>query len=241
MRNERLKKRSLCFSVAVHAAAILLIVVLSFCHGCARQKKRPQLVFVDIALPTPPSPPEPPAPEPPPPPKPPEPKPPEPKPEPTPEPKPEPPTPATNAPPKKRDIRQTNRVTRTTSPAPTPQVKTPPPPNIKDIFKPTPGSRPVTTPTAFNASEYNAYLGTIHHTLHAAWKQPALGDRTLVTTVSLTIASNGSFTAAKTSSSGNDLMDTSVMQAVNAVHKLPPLPKSLEAPFQIDIDFSLQN
>ena len=39
MRNERLKKRSLYFSVAVHAAAILLIVVLSFCHGCARQKK----------------------------------------------------------------------------------------------------------------------------------------------------------------------------------------------------------
>lgn len=245
MRNDRLKKRSLICSVVLHSAAILGIFVLSLCHGClAKEKKQPKLIFVDIAIPAPPAP-ESPAPEPPPPPppdpiptpQPPPPKPPEPKP-------PEPPkkTP-TNPPPKKRDIRQTNRVTRTTAPTPAPQPQTPPP-NIKDIFKPTPGSVTPTTPANFSPSEYNAYLQTIHHTLHAAWKQPStLHDPSLVTTVSISIAADGSILSRSiTSKSGNPTMDDSVLHAVGGVYKLPPLPQSLQpAPFKVDIDFTLQN
>ena len=241
MKPREFQRQGFKISLVLHALVLASVLIwpLIF-RGCSRLKKNEQLTFVDftVSIPPPPAPetpsPEPPAPEPP-------------KPEPTddikaPNPekppdvkKPEPPKPA-------KDIRQTNRVVRRN--APPPKDKPLSDAEIARLLKLGARISDTTSIPDEDNIAMGAYFNKVRDRMYAIWQQPSQLSSLpgLSTDVRVTVEPGGAVTArVKTRGSGNDLMDDSVMKAVNSVKALPPLPIGHRKPVDITITFELDN
>ena len=87
-----------------------------------------------------------------------------------------------------------------------------------------------------------AYYNHVHERMYAVWQQPGQLKNLpgLRTEVTITVAPDGRITARrKTRPSGNDLMDDSVMSAVNSIPALRPLPVGHRKPVDIAILFEI--
>jgi periplasmic protein TonB len=237
------KSSPLKASLALHGAALLLALsVPLFLRACDRKRSNEKLTFVEFTVSIPPpaspdAPDDPPPPEPVPPPKPveeirvPDKKPP---------PKPEPPKPA----PPKPTIQKGKRVTRNLPPAPPP----------KDDPKLTPeeiarrlklGARPDTTTSAIDEKDIPmaAYFEHVRARMHAVWDQPPelrnlMGLRTGVT---ISVTPQGRIVGRSVvRSSGNALMDQSVLAAIDKT-RLRPLPVGHARTTDIEITFEISN
>ena len=249
-------RRALAASVALHAAGLLALLLLSMASGssCARPKAQNEPIFLDftVAVPPPPPPEEAPPEE--------EPDEPEPEPEPEPEsdpediapsapepPKPEPPKPeAKPEPPKpkpKPDIRQNNRVTNWKPPknAPPPREATLSPEEIEKLLRQ--GARiseRTSVPTDADAREIAAYDNHLFETYNAAWAQPAGLAKGLSAEAVLEIEGDGRLRSARLSRrSGNDALDASVEQVLRNVQRLNRPPKSVTLPYRRTITFEV--
>ena len=236
MKPRSLQRQSLKFSLALHGTALVLMLVvpLGF-RACNRHKPNEKLMFVEftVSMPPPPAPdiatPEPP------------------KPEPSPDdikevekkpeakPKPEPPKPP-------KDIRQTNRVKRA-------DIKTPPPKDkplseaeIARLLKM--GARIGDTTSIPDDSQIalGAYYNHVHERMYAVWQQPSQLKSLpgLSTEVRITVAPDGRITGrTKVRGSGNELMDDSVMNAVNSLKALKALPVGFKKAVDIVVTFEI--
>ena len=236
MKPRSIQRQSLKFSLALHGTALALMLALPLLfRACGRHKPNEKLMFVEftVSMPPPPAPdiatPEPP------------------KPEPSPDdikevekkpeakPKPEPPKPP-------KDIRQTNRVKRA-------DIKTPPPKDkplseaeIARLLKM--GARIGDTTSIPDDSQIalGAYYNHVHERMYAVWQQPSQLKNLpgLQTVVTISVEPDGRITGRrKIRSSGNDLMDESVMKAVNSVKALRALPVGHRRAVDIDITFEI--
>jgi TonB family protein len=234
MKSREVQRRSFKISLLLHGGVLILMLVVPWIlRACEQRKPNPKLMFVEftVSLPPPPAPetPEPPKPEPP-------------KPEPTDEIKipdkakpPEPPAPK----PPPRDIRQTNRVVRT---GPPPKDKPPSAEEIARLLKA--GARISDTTSIPDSSQLalGLYFNHVYERMYAVWQQPAQLKNLpgLNTVVTITVEPDGRISGRKKiRGSGNDLMDDSVMKAVNAVKALRALPPGHRRAVDIDITFEI--
>jgi TonB family protein len=95
------------------------------------------------------------------------------------------------------------------------------------------------------ASEFGWYYEMLHDRFHTRWQQPTSivrSDQDFVTTLKIRIAKDGSISGREiVTTSGNQLMDASVLAAAEQVAMVEPLPAGLgtgEA-FEIKINFKL--
>lgn len=225
------QRAGLRVSLVLHGIALVLMLVLPWIfRACERRRPNEKLMFVEFTVSVPPPPaPEAPTPEPP-------------KPEPQDEvpvadkkieKKPDPP----------KDIRQTNRVVRKDlPPAPKPKDKPLTEAQIKALLAK--GARIGDTTSIPDASQLSlgAYYNHVHERMYAVWQQPSQLKSLpgLRTEVRIAVAPDGRIVSrAKTRGSGNDLMDDSVMKAVNAVKALRALPVGHRKPVDIDVVFEI--
>lgn len=235
MKKREFQRRSLKISLALHGTGALLMVAIPWLfEACAAKKPNEKLMYVEftVSLPPPPAPeaPEAPQPEPPPPPD-------EIK---IPEKKPAPPEPAKPKPPK--DIRQTNRVVRKN--APLPKDKPLSEAEIAKLLKM--GARISDTTSIPDADQISlaAYFNHVHERMYAVWQQPSQLKNLpgLRSEVSITVAPDGRLTSRTlTRSSGNALMDRSVMDAVNSIKALRALPAGYRKSVDIQILFEISD
>jgi TonB family protein len=244
MKPRSFQRQSLKLSLALHGTAlVLMLVVPLILKACAAKKPNEKLMFVEftVSIPPPPAPevPEPPTAEPP--------KPPEPDPddikevEKKPEVKPKPPEPPKPpAPPK--DIRQTNRIVRKN--APLPKDKPLSEAEIAKLLKMGARIGDTTSIPADDQRALGAYYNHVHERMYAVWQQPSQLKSLpgLSTEVRITVAPDGRITdRSKIRGSGNDLMDDSVMKAVNSIKALRALPAGHRKPVDIAITFEISD
>ena len=225
------QRAGLRVSLVLHGIALVLMLVLPWIlRACERRRPNEKLMFVEFTVSVPPPPaPEAPTPEPP-------------KPEPKDdipvadkkiEKKPEPP----------KDIRQTNRVVRKDMPpAPKPKDKPLSEAEIARLLKM--GARIGDTTSIPDASQLSlgAYYNHVHERMYAVWQQPAQLKSLpgLSAEVRITVAPDGRISdRAKIRGSGNELMDDSVMKAVNSVKALRALPAGHKKPVDIHVVFEI--
>jgi periplasmic protein TonB len=151
--------------------------------------------------------------------------------------KPEPPKP----PKPPASIRQTNA-----SPATPRRPRTSPCPRPKSNGSSSKGARisDVTSIPTDGQAALGAYFNHVHERMYAVWQQPTQLKNLpgLRTEIAITVAPDGRITARrKTRPSGNDLMDDSVMKAVNAVKALRALPAGHRDPVDITITFEISD
>ena len=233
MKPREFQRQGFKISLAMHAIVLASVLAAPlFVRGCNRNKPNEPLTFVEftVSLPPPPAPdaPAPPEPEPP-----------------TPEPTDDiaapdkPPTPP--VPPKPpKSIVQTNRVVRKN--APPPKDKPLSEAEIARLLKM--GARISDTTSVPDDSQIalGAYYNHVHERMYAVWQQPAQLKSLpgLSTDVRITVEPGGAIVSrAKTRGSGNDLMDDSVMAAVNSIKALRPLPIGHRKPVDITITFEI--
>lgn len=229
------QRAGLRVSLVLHGIALVLMLVLPWIfRACERRRPNEKLMFVEFTVSVPPPPaPETPTPEPP-------------KPEPTDDvPMPDQKVEKKPAPPKPpKDIRQTNRVARKDFPkAPPPKDKPPSAAEIARLLK-MGASLGDTTSIPADAGQLalGAYFNHVHERMYAVWQQPAQLKSLpgLSTEIRITVAPDGRIVSrAKTRGSGNDLMDDSVMKAVNAVKALRALPVGHREPVDIAVVFEI--
>ncbi len=221
-------------SVAIHAAAVLVAVLLGFLPigGCRTRQADIEIpigfLVEEAGEPTPEvAPPEPEPPEQ----QPPEPEPPAPEPEPVPEPPaPEPePTPAP-VPQKPRHVVEVSKVkVRRDKPEVSKRPKTPSKQELDKIIrdKMGPVRGPIGDPrgTTASPSADGTAMARIKSTLYGAWYRPAYEDRGSNTVVlRLTFRADGSFTSVIETSSGSPAFDNSVLNAAKGVGRFTFLP-----------------
>ncbi|MCX6992815.1 MAG: energy transducer TonB [Kiritimatiellaeota bacterium] len=247
--------RNLLISVAVHVACVYVLIAFSLCSCHSRRPPKDLAFFVDFQ----PGPPPPPAstqasePEnaka--------EPAPPEPVdvPEPIPEPKLKT-TPTENAKKQKIEI-STNLVKRAATPGAKRPVKQLSANQIRRMLGTAMANvgPPAGVPGAVygtgsgsgsgEATPYGWYLAQVRAVMYDAWQQPSAlaGKRGLVTRVLVRVRQDGQIVQKKmVDTSGNGLMDTSVMTAVESVKTLPELPFGFGGAYKdITIDFELED
>jgi TonB family protein len=237
MKKREFQRQSLKISLALHGAALVLMLVFPlFLKACNRNKPNEKLMFVEFTVSIPP----PPAPDTPAPPQlePPKPEPADaiPEPEKKPEVKPKPPAPP--KPPK--DIRQTNRVVRKN--APPPKDKPLSEAEIARLLKMGARISDTTSIPTDDQLALGAYFNHVHERMYAVWQQPSQLKSLpgLSTEVQITVAPDGRITArSKIRGSGNELMDDSVMKAVNSIKALRALPAGYRKPVDIVITFEI--
>lgn len=92
---------------------------------------------------------------------------------------------------------------------------------------------------------YGWYLAQVRAIMYDAWQQPSAlaGKHGLVTSVLVRVRQDGQIVQKKmVDTSGNGLMDNSVMTAVESVKELPALPFGFGGAYKdITIDFELEN
>lgn len=222
--------RTLKISTIVHFLVVLaLIITPAVINRRILKKRREIITFVDftVALPQPPpavtpvreiKPPEPP------------------------KPKEEPPKsdiPEKPKTPKPKIERSTNRVVRTPPKPAAPPLK---PEEIKRLLAA--GARisdHTSIPPDLSAASW--YYATVRQIMHDAWAQPGASVPAGATAeVEIRVMRDGSVVRrAMVRSSGNAVMDRSVMQAVESVTKLPPLPDAWSSAFRdITVEFVLE-
>jgi TonB family protein len=89
-----------------------------------------------------------------------------------------------------------------------------------------------------------AYYEKVFRQMYAAWNQPESLRLLpgLKTEILITVTRDGKITGRKMRfGSGNQLMDESVMKAVDSVRQLPPLPMEYRKPQEIIVTFVLGN
>lgn len=95
------------------------------------------------------------------------------------------------------------------------------------------------------STPYGWYLAQVRAIMYDAWQQPSAlaGKRGLVTRVMVRVQQDGRIVRKNMEeSSGNGLMDTSVMTAVESVKNLPELPFGFGGAYKdITIDFELED
>ena len=234
MKTQSIQSQSIKFSLALHGAALVLMLVVPLCfRACNRHKPNEKLMFVEFTVSVPPPPAlDKPTPEPP-------------KPEPAPddikeaekkpEPKPEPPKPP-------KSIVQTNRIARKDFKAPPPKDKPLSEAEIARLLKM--GARIGDTTSIPDDSQLalGAYYNHVHERMYAVWQQPSQLKSLpgLSTDVRITVAPDGRITGrAKTRGSGNELMDESVMKAVHSIKALKALPVGFKRPVDIGVTFEI--
>jgi TonB family protein len=94
-------------------------------------------------------------------------------------------------------------------------------------------------------SPFWSYYLRVHDVMYEAWDQPGKAvdfDKKLVTTVLLRVARDGRIDGVRLAhSSGNQLMDDSVLSAAHRVPRLDPLPEGLGGDFaEISVNFRLE-
>ena len=236
MKPRSIRRQSLKFSLALHGTALVLMLALPWLlKACERKRPNEKLMFVEFTVSVPPPPAlDKPTPEPP-------------KPEPAPddikevekkpEPKPEPPKPP-------KSIVQTNRIARKDFKAPPPKDKPLSEAEIARLLKM--GARIGSTTSIPDDGQIalGAYSNHVHERMYAVWQQPSQLKSLpgLSTDVRITVAPDGRITGrAKTRGSGNDLMDDSVMKAVNSIKALRQLPAGCRRPVDISITFEISD
>jgi len=95
------------------------------------------------------------------------------------------------------------------------------------------------------ATPYGWYLAQVRAVMYDAWAQPSAlaGTRGLVTRVMVRVRQDGQIIRKEmVDASGNNLMDTTVMTAVESVNSLPELPFGFGGAYKdITIDFELED
>ena len=224
-------------SAAVHFLLLALLMVSGILPsgGCRTRQDELQIPIGflveeapgDNSTPQPPEPPPDPGPEP------------EPDPEPDipapPPPKPEPQPPKKPDPPKKHEVKvnKTKVIRRDVPPPTTRKPVTPPGRKLTadDIRKMTssphvgvPGGSPTGSPTA-QATEDNLAMARIKDTLDRAWSRPSGAEAAASSALlRLDFRADGSFTSSIARSSGNAMLDRSVLDAASGVRSFPFLP-----------------
>jgi len=94
-------------------------------------------------------------------------------------------------------------------------------------------------------SQFWSYYMHVHDKMYEAWDQPGQAkslDKKLVTTLILHVARDGRIEGVRMErSSGNKLLDDSVMAAAHSVPRLDPLPEGLGGDFaEISVNFRLE-
>lgn len=244
MKRTPLQRRSLVCSLILHGAVLGTALILPlFLKACRARKPNPKLMFVEFTVAIPPTPPPadavsdpepaPPVPEPPP------------KddiPEPASQPKKPEPVKKVEKPKSPKIIKQTNRVVRR-GPTPTPKGPTLTDAQIAALLKK--GAKiGATTSIPDNLSQQAlaAYCNHVHERLYAAWQQPETLKNLpgLATTIRITIEQDGRISGhQKIASSGNTMMDESVLKAVRSVKALRQLPAGCRGPQDLDILFEI--
>ena len=226
------QRAGLRVSLVLHGIALVLMLVLPWIfRACERRRPNEKLMFVEFTVSVPPPPaPEAPSPEPP-----------------KPEPKDDIPVPDQVAkkpePEKPKDIRQTNRIVRKDfPPAPKPKDKPLSEAEIARLLKM--GARIGDTTSIPDAGQLalGAYYNHVHERMYAVWQQPAQLKSLpgLSAEVRITVAPDGRISdRAKIRGSGNELMDDSVMKAVNSVKALRALPLGHKKPVDIHVVFEI--
>lgn len=233
MMSRDFQRAGLRTSLVLHGLAVLLMLVLPWLlRACDRKRPNEKLMFVEftVSIPPPPAPDGPaPTPEPP-------------KPEPT-DDVPMPDQKVEKKPDPPKDIRQTNRVVRKEfPPAPPPKDKPPSAAEIARLLKMGARIGDETSVPAPGQLALGAYYNHVHKRMYAVWQQPSQLKSLpgLRTEVRIAVAPDGRIVSrAKTRGSGNDLMDDSVMKAVNAVKALRALPVGHRKPVDIDVVFEI--
>ena len=140
--------------------------------------------------------------------------------------------------------KQTNRVTKTK--ASIEPVKPPEPPSEERIRKMLTADIPMGEPGVPGAGENKplmaGYYRKVFSRMYAAWNQPAQLKNLpgLKTEVRIVVEPGGKIIErTKSRGSGNELMDDSVMKAVQSVRELPPLPIGYRKPQEIIVMFVL--
>ncbi|MCS6771480.1 MAG: TonB C-terminal domain-containing protein [Kiritimatiellae bacterium] len=226
-------RRAFLISTAGHLLFLLIVVVAPFIvRWVTRPPKREIVTFVELVPPPPPAPPvtrpEPPKPQPP------SPKKEEPKPSPIPEKPPEKPRPE-----KPKIQVSTNRIVRPAEPRPPrPQQPALTPEQIRKLLEANIRFNPASPPAA-TIDDLSLYYAIVRDAMYAAWIQPSAVARGLRAEASIRVLRNGAVTQRRlTRPSGNRLMDDSVMQALNSVSMLRPLPPEIREPhLDITIEF----
>lgn len=115
--------------------------------------------------------------------------------------------------------------------------------NLSGSVMPGPGAGSGTGGSGGTYSPFAWYYNQVRAAMYEAWQQPSAlsGRRGMVTTVEIRVQRDGRITSRKIiKSSGNFLMDDSVMRALEAVSSLPALPAAMGGFYKdIIIDFEL--
>ncbi len=237
-------RRGLKISTAVHVAVLVLLAAWPLLNRWVHPPKPPELItFVELMAgdPAPPAPaPVVPQPKP-------EPKP---KPEPEPEPKPEPvpePKPIVETPPKpdKPKIKvNTNRIVRKTDVVPPKPVKpTLTKAQIEQALNQSVRFTSVGGTPGGSTSALAAYFAQVREAMYAVWRQPSgAGASGIRTQVRVKVVRGGGVVSRQlVSGSGSAVMDASVMNAVQSVSRLPPLPADISGDdLEIVVEFVLE-
>lgn len=236
MMKREFQRQSLRLSLALHGAAFLAMLALPWIlKACDRHRPNEKLMFVEftVSIPPPPAPetPTPPTPEPP-----------------KPEPKDDVPVPEKKIdqkpePAKPKDIRQTNRVARKDFKAPPPKDKPLSAAEIERLLKRGARISDTTSIPDDRQLALGSYYNHVHERMYAVWQQPAQLKSLpgLSAEVCITVAPDGRVTGrTQVRGSGNELMDDSVMKAVNSVKTLRALPPGHRRPVDISITFEIE-
>lgn len=232
MKPREYQRRGFKISLTMHGIVLVLVLVWPFVfRACNRHRPNEQLTFVEftVSVPPPAAPDvsKPPTPEPL-------------KPEPLPEDIKVPDPQVVKKPTPPKDIRQTNRVARKDFKGPPPKDKPPSEAEIARLLKIGAHIGETTSIPDDDNLDTAVWQNKIHDRMYAAWQLPPQLENLpgLSTVVTITVNPDGIIAARrKTRGSGNDLMDDSVMKAVNSVRSLPPLPIGHRRPVDIDITF----
>ncbi|MBU4211570.1 MAG: TonB family protein [Kiritimatiellae bacterium] len=218
--------RNMMISVAVHVACVYVLIAFSLCSCHFRRPPKDLTFFVDFQPGPPPKPVD------------------------VPEPIPEPPKPkpTPNETSKKPKVKvSTNLVRRAAAPVTKRPVKKLSATQIRNMLGTAVASvgTPAGVPGSGTATPYGWYLAQVRAIMYDAWQQPSTlaGKRGLVTRVLVRVRQDGQIVQKKmVDTSGNGLMDTSVMTAVESVKYLPELPFGFGGAYKdITIDFELED
>jgi TonB family protein len=225
--NDRFK-RALTVSTAVHAGVILLVVVTPFVSQFVRRHRpKPSVTFIDMvaslpALPAVPA--DTPAP--------------------TPVPaEPDKPQPAAPVVKSTAGVKSgikvsTNKIVRQSGPKPSaasPIKSNLTPEQIKKMLDSGVKFTGVAGGSGGQFSDLGLYYAIVQQAMYSAWQQPSSVAKGLTAEVALQVARNGAVVQHRLSrSSGNSMMDASVMRAVESVPRLKPLPPEIGGP-QLDV------
>lgn len=223
-------RHNLKISAVVHGVLLLALIIAPLIFNWRIRKKRKEIItFVDLTIPMPEIP------------------------SPTPEVKsPEPPKPAPEPPKPKTDIPEPEKKPKHVVQKSEKKVKRPPPPKPKtpqlsqeEIRKLLAAGAKISDRLSVPSDEFPAawYYALVRQTMYDAWSQPSslAGRSGLTAEVTIRVQRDGRILSRDmTRSSGNSVMDDSVMKAVQAVMQLRPLPPQFPGTsHEITIEFEL--